>query len=501
MLLIRIQHIVTWACRCSILLSLNLICSIGSSQTKPSPEVPSVDFIKGQDIRNDLDTLKKWVEAMHPSPFTHCAKEDWNAAFMEAKNMYKGGGTRLAAAQVFARLTNVLKDSHTCVSLKSLSEKLRDQHGRLPFEVTAIQNRIYVASENNGVIVKGTEITGIEEQSARMILGMALQLVPIEGDATVARIRLAEKFWNDLGPMIIQSSPSDSLLVQLNGNLINKAEHYVALDASPSDNQKDQNKNPLEWSFNENGTACISLRTFQSNKNNFERSLRKGFRKLKRMNKIKPDNTNGLVIDIRGNAGGNVALMEMILPYLTASPVILPHAVSIRQSAFTKKLNRRTGFSWPLLIHSKNREMRRFSKALRRTPVGTTVEIPFDVPSHPNKRLRFSGKAALLMDGLSASASVAFASWFIQSGRGSTFGEPPMGSASGTFGNPVKRELPHTGLTVNISTAQYFSSAARTWDSKPILPDYPVSWKESDIQNGIDPVLKAAYQWLQDGQQ
>ena len=71
-----------------------------------------------------------------------------------------------------------------------------------------------------------------------------------------------------------------------------------------------------------------------------------------------------------------------------------------------------------------------------------------------------------------------------------------MGSASGTFGNPVKRVLPHTGLTVNIATAQYFSSASHAWESKPILPDFPIPWSEFDIQNGNDPVLEAAYLWL-----
>jgi hypothetical protein len=75
-----------------------------------------------------------------------------------------------------------------------------------------------------------------------------------------------------------------------------------------------------------------------------------------------------------------------------------------------------------------------------------------------------------------------------------------MGSASGTFGNPVKRVLPHTGLTVNIATAQYFSSSSHAWDSKPILPDFPISWSELDLQKGDDPVLKAAYQWLRNTQ-
>ena len=487
--------------RFTILASVLLICLSGTSQNLSTANGHSVDFLSGQSIHKDLDTLKKWIEEMHPSPFARCTEQDWNDAYTAGNAMYNGGGTHLAAAQVFSRLTNVLKDSHTCVSLKSLSDSMREKHGVLPFEITTIQNRIYAADDGNGSIETGAEIIGINGQSARMVLGTALQLVPLEGEAPIARLRLAEKFWNDLATMMIQSSPSDTLRVQLGGLTDEHIEHPVTITRDHSSKQEPKRNKSIEWKFIDHEVACLTISSFQPNRNRqFERSLRQGFRTLKKRSRDELNSPISLLIDIRGNAGGNVALMELLLPYLTSSPVYLPHAVSIRQSAFTKTLHRKNGFALPLRRDSKHLEMTRFSKAMRETPVGSTVEILFDIPSHPHKRLNYAGKTALLMDGLSASASVAFASWFIQSGRGSTFGESPMGSASGTFGNPVKRVLPHTGLTVNIATAQYFSSSSHAWDSKPILPDFPISWSELDLQKGDDPVLKAAYQWLRNTQ-
>jgi C-terminal processing protease CtpA/Prc len=502
--LVSFERLVSLLPRLALLLICLELCIAGHAQTRDTAELVAADYLSGESIQKDLDSLKIWVESMHPAPFARCSEQDWNEAYLEASELYNGGGTSLAAAQVFARLTNVMKDSHTCVSLKALSDDLRELHGRLPFEITTIQNRIYIANDAVETIEKGTEIRGVNDQSARMVLGMALQLVPLEGDAPIARLRLAEKFWNDLGPMMIQSTPIDSIIIQLTDSDEKNFEQAVAINQSKSFLESRSDKSPINWEFIQRDGAefaHLTITSFQSQHNRaFQRSLRRGFKRLNRLQDGDRKHRHGLILDIRGNAGGNVALMEMLLPYLTNSPVYLPHAVAIRQSAYTKSQYPRNQINWPIRKSSSLYELTRFSKALRSTPIGVTEEIPFDIPSQPHKRLQYLGEVALLMDGLSASASVAFASWFIQSGRGETFGEPSMGSASGTFGNPVKRVLPHTGLTVNIATAQYFSSASHVWDSKPILPDHPISWKASDIQNGNDPVFEAALQWLQNVQ-
>ena len=188
--------------------------------------------------------------------------------------------------------------------------------------------------------------------------------------------------------------------------------------------------------------------------------------------------------------------MEELVPYISSQPVLLPHAVQIRQSQHTYDQYRAHAFQWPVRKKSKKWEMSHFVKALRTTPVDSTAEVLFAQASLPHKRLLYQGPIALIIDGLSASASVSMASWFVQSARGKTFGEPPMGSASGTFGNPYQRALPETGVRVNIATARYFTSASRIWESRPLLPDFPVSWGIHDLIHGNDPVKDAAKTWI-----
>ena len=54
--------------RFTFLTGLLLICLSGTSQNLSTANGHSVDFLSGQSIQNDLDTLKKWIEEMHPLP-------------------------------------------------------------------------------------------------------------------------------------------------------------------------------------------------------------------------------------------------------------------------------------------------------------------------------------------------------------------------------------------------------------------------------------------------
>ena len=466
------------------------------SQTSGSK--PEMDFISGDAIQLDLDSLRQWVLDMHPAPFTNCTETEFKAAYEAASGMYDGGGSRMAAAQAFARFLNVMKDSHSCVSLKSLSEKLAQVHGVFPIEVTTVENRIFTLVDASGRIPTGTEIKMVAGKSARSVLGMALPLVAQEGDAQVARLRLADKLWNDLVPILSHSQPGDSIELFITDSL--GARVMVPLLHPDLILHRRKDQSPVHWSFqteNHGVTAILTISSFQPHrKNRYIRELKNGFKVLKNVNREESKPLIGLIIDLRGNAGGHVSLMEELVPYISSQPVLLPHAVQIRQSQHTYDQFRARAFYWPVRKKSEKWEMAHFVKALRTTPVDSTAEVLFAQASMPHKRLLYQGPIALIMDGLSASASVSMASWFVQSARGKTFGEPPMGSASGTFGNPYQRTLPETGIGVNIATARYFTSASRIWESRPLLPDFPVSWGIHDLINGNDPVKDVAKMWL-----
>ena len=122
--------------------------------------------------------------------------------------------------------------------------------------------------------------------------------------------------------------------------------------------------------------------------------------------------------------------------------------------------------------------------------------VPFESAIMPRRRLKYEGPAVMLLDGLSASASVSLAAWFVRSGRGKTIGEPPMGSISGTFGNPIRITLPSSGIQMNVATARYYTEAPIRWETRPLLPDFPVTKTIEDYVFDRDPFLERALRWL-----
>ena len=67
-----------------------------------------VDRFTGEQIQRDLDSLAEWILTIHPSPFVHCSSIEFNEALESAKTTFAGGGTLYGAAQMAAKVCNVL---------------------------------------------------------------------------------------------------------------------------------------------------------------------------------------------------------------------------------------------------------------------------------------------------------------------------------------------------------------------------------------------------------
>ena len=323
-------------------------------------------------------------------------------------------------------------------------------------------------------------------------------LVSQEGDAKVARLRVAEKLWNDIAPFVIGSKAGDIATVELESGQI--MELVVQTNQAMSDLQNEAKHaircSNLTSEKNKSLFLHLELGHFHpQNQRLFRRELKQCFKSLQALS-TKEQAFKGLILDLRGNSGGHISIMAELLPYIASESVRIPYGVQIKPSKVAKNqlLKRRKGWFIPRDAYEKNLQV--LNQQLAELPTDTIAFVPFAVPIRADRRLNYEGPIALIMDGLSASASVSIASWFVRSGRGMTFGEPPMGSISGTFGNPVQMTLPESGLRVNIASARYFTQNPVKWESAPLLPDFPVSPDANQVLSKIDAQRDRAMEWL-----
>jgi carboxyl-terminal processing protease len=162
----------------------------------------------------------------------------------------------------------------------------------------------------------------------------------------------------------------------------------------------------------------------------------------------------GIVIDLRGNPGG-LALMIM---------GISGHFFAERTSLGTMK--------------TRGGDLSFFANPRGSRPNGESVEP-------------FKGPVAILIDGLTGSASECFAGGMQSVGRARVFGETSMGQAL-----PASFSRLPNGDTLLHAIGDFVTANGTRLEGSGVIPDEPITVDAAALASGRDPVLAAALKWL-----
>lgn len=162
----------------------------------------------------------------------------------------------------------------------------------------------------------------------------------------------------------------------------------------------------------------------------------------------------GLVVDLRGNPGGLAAMMMGIAGHFIGERDSLG-VMKSRENELKFTVN-------PRLVSAK----------------GERVEV-------------FEGPVAILVDGLSASASECFAGGMQSLGRVKVFGERTMGAA---LPSQFDR-LPNGDVFIH-ATADFVTADGTRLEGRGVIPDQEVPLRREDLLAGRDAALEAALVWI-----
>lgn len=162
----------------------------------------------------------------------------------------------------------------------------------------------------------------------------------------------------------------------------------------------------------------------------------------------------GIVIDLRGNPGG---LAGMIMG-------ISGHFFAERTALGTMKM--------------RASELTFFANPRASRPDGTPVAP-------------FTGRVAILVDGLTGSASECFAGGMQAVGRARVFGETTMGQAL-----PASFTRLPNGDTLLHAIADFVTADGTRLEGRGVVPDQTVALDAAALAAGRDPVLGAALAWI-----
>lgn len=478
-----------------------------------------IGSLKGQD---DLDSLDKWVREMHPDPFVRCGEAAWLRQLDGTREQWLG-----ASPMERIRLTNVLlqtlQDSHSAVSAYDWIWDVEKKHGTLPIRWAIEGRALWVLDSGLPGLPEDVRVLDLNGSAASDVVQDALDLSTMEGASHGATSRTAA---HNITPWMLGKADTNVMTVTWldpeSGLPLTRSFKATSWRKARQAWAGISTRRPVvDWTFPDGrhltrrddrrhnrederlvregrsrriqthwpGAATLKISSFsQGSWSRYHKRLAKGMERVKALG-------CPLVIDMRGNPGGQSPRMEMLWNHMATSKRHLPYALVAKQSRITARANgryyKRLRKRW-VDKHRHHSADARYIYTMATLPLGATDTLFF--PQKGVHRHAFRGPVAVLMDGESASASVSFAGAIQESNRGTLIGESCMGPVNGTMGNPYMRRLPQSGIVLSLSTAVYMATPCADWGStRPIQPDLavPAMWRRNS------PLSRVVQRWVE----
>lgn len=460
----------------------------------------------GQD---DLDSLDHWIRTMHPDPFIRCGEDAWARALDATREQWLDAN-HLEKVRLCNGLLMTMQDSHTSVSSWHWVIDVEREYGTLAIRWAIEGRALWVLDSGHPALPEEVRVLELNGIPAEEIIEAVLDLGTAEGLSPNSTARAAAHV---ITPWTLAKTKSQRLEISWIDPSTGLVEQGT-LTAQPWRKAKSKwasisTRRPvIDWTFPDgthltprdsrwaaseeerlrdaghekrvnthwNGASTLKITSFSEGFwGRYHRRLKKGFEVAKTW-------SCPVVVDLRGNPGGQSPRMEALWMAIAKTNRHLPYALVAKQSELTASINGRHYKRWKkrwVDRHLDSSPEARYIHALATLPVGETDTLHF-----PIKRARlnhsFQGQVAVLIDGESASASVSFAGAVQADARGILIGESCMGPKNGTMGNPYLKVLPVSGIVVSISTAVYMAEPCSDWAaSRPIQPDVlvPSMWR------------------------
>ena len=408
-----------------------------------------------KELNQDLKQLEKCIMNENPLYFTN--RNDLRQKFRTAYDKIKDNMTELEFYRLINPIVTAVKCGHTNLYISQALLKNRKSTARFfPLAVTLVDNQLYILEDDltNGIIA-GDEIKSINGKTSSEIIKILIDNISGDGNNEAKQRYIISNYFNSWFYDFVDNTDGFHVVL-LNNEGISKT---VVLQAKCSE---EFNTSACELYFTEykdgnyyeskihNNYAVLTIHVFSKEKSKkFNAFLDDFFLKLKEQN------ISNLIIDIRGNFGGNADMAKALLSHL-----------------ITEKLDY-FNCALPLLFNL----------------------FGYQKPVSP-ATVTFSGKTVLLTDGACFSTTGHFCALIKYHHLAILVGS----KTAGTYicaDSSKDTALKNTRIRLHYSTRTYKVSAEGLSDQNGIEPDIDISPTIEDILNNRDVQMQRGLEALE----
>lgn len=466
----------------------------------------------------DVAIMREAYESLHPGMLRYCTRAELDQRWSDLEAFAQRDRTLAEVYLAFSRLLASLRCGHAYCNFFNQSAAVKAAiltgTNRLPFHFRWIDRRM-VITENRSAdprLVRGTEVRSINGRPAREILEQLLPLTRADGASDAKRVRSLEvtglvefEAFDVFFPLVIEgvgdrfdlvvAPPGASDSVPLT---VPALTHAQRIEPGRAAARRLADAEPL-WTLEriEDGAAILRMPSWAVYKTKWDWA---GWLN-DRVDELCASGTRALVVDLRGNEGGNDC-GDVLLTRLLEREAVFPQLRRFVRSRQTPQALDRYLDTWdnsfrnwgaaataalaPALVTREGEptptyyRLNRFDDDAR----GTVI-----TPRGP----RFAGTVYVLIDAVCSSATFQFALRCKQSRLATLVGEPTGGNQRGINGGAFFfLRLPGTGIEMDVPLIGLFPD-----DGTPappdggVDPDVLVPTTLDDLVAGRDPQMDA----------
>ena len=417
------------------------------------PQAQPKEFSQKQ-LQEDLGQLVFELKTYHPGLYWYQSPKAFNQHVAQVEEAIENGQDFSEFYKSVKQLTSSIGCGHSRARMPaSRSQQLLDTVQVLPLQVFLLDGDVFTINSSAG-IPKGSKIVSVAKFKSHDIIAELRSVVPSDGFNTTGKDNfIAPRFGLMLALYLDIEGTSTSLTTTVNylppGSQEAQTQEVVF---SPVSNLLPSDQGPM-MSFTNAAlpmTKILRIRTFSSEALNsagfdYFDFLDTSFDQLKK------EKTENLIIDVRGNGGGNDHYGATLVSYIANSSFGYFNSIEVT--------NAYEGYGDIEEIAGK-----RYMLSHQ------------DLAEQQPKKDRFAGKVFILADGGSFSTTADFVSISKNIGAATIVGLETGGGACGnTSGNSKSITLKNTGIAMRVQMWGYSSAIDKDIPcGHGVLPDYTV---------------------------
>jgi predicted O-methyltransferase YrrM/outer membrane lipoprotein-sorting protein len=421
-------------------------------ESRPTPRRGPVFSV--EDMRHDFQQLREILEQEHACPYEYTGKTEFDALFDERFKLIDRPMRYEEFFRIIAPLSAKVGCMHTALWMPGRFFDLGTDN-LFPLRVKLIEDYLVVAGSNRDIleIPAGSVILEINGLPAAEILEELRAITSADAFNPYFVDSQVEKRFPMFYASVFGFPEKYTVTYALPGR-----KTRLTADLHPADLPSVRKvifanfaHPPLTIEFMEDiQTAVMTVKTFSyyDRVDHFREFMEESFRR------IKDKGIRNLVLDLRGNDGGDPFCAVILYSYLENEPA--PYFAE---------------------------------------PYGRYAKLAEPVPIPEN---RFTGRLFTLLDGRCGSTNGHFCALLEYHGIGRFVGTPSGSTYTCNAGKNTEVRLGKTSIILTLGRSSFAAAVKGMDKSKPIMPDHPVRETYRDFLDGKDVWREAALELIKD---